>query len=376
MNALDQASPPVSGTGSVNDIPPSCRLETYDYDLPQELIAQEPAALRDMSGLMVIRRNSRQISRHVFRDLPDLLSSGDLVVINETAVVPAALTGKKPTGGRVELLVLEPTACSGGTDEQEAVRVCLVRSSKPIRPGTRVEIAPGVELIALDSIAPGRVRFRFPAPEQRLGRFLDSHGRAPLPPYIKSEGRDAGRDRTRYQTVYASTLGSVAAPTAGLHFTEDVLDRLGKRGIEVARVVLHVGPGTFLPVRVNDIRAHTMEEEWYEIPEAAAHQISCAVEENRRIVAVGTTTVRALESAADSTGHILPGKGETRLFIRPGHSFRVAKALVTNFHLPRSTLLMLACAFGGIGLVLEAYRLAVENRYRFYSYGDACLIMD
>jgi len=250
--------------------------------------------------------------------------------------------------------------------------MCLAKSSKPIRPGTRILLDNGPELAAKDMIAPGRVLITFPVPEHNLLDFLERYGSPPLPPYITARKLD--RDKSRYQTVYAKTAGSVAAPTAGLHFTEELLHDLALKGIQTARILLHVGPGTFLPVREEDVRAHRMEREFYEIPDQAAESIQQALDEKRRLIAVGTTTVRALESAA-MTGELKPGREETELFIKPGYSFKVIDGLVTNFHLPGSTLLMLVCAFAGIDFVMQAYKEAVREEYRFYSYGDACLIL-
>jgi S-adenosylmethionine:tRNA ribosyltransferase-isomerase len=233
----------------------------------------------------------------------------------------------------------------------------------------------GPELTAEDTIAPGRVRIVFPVPEKSFLDFLETYGSPPLPPYISTANRNRDRDRSRYQTVYARIAGSVAAPTAGLHFTEELLHDLSLKGIETARILLHVGPGTFIPVRDEDVRAHRMEPEFYEIPDQAARTIQRARDEKRRVIAVGTTTVRALESAA-AHGKLAPGRGETNLFIKPGYSFKVIDGLVTNFHLPGSTLLMLVCAFAGIDFVMKGYERAVQDGYRFYSYGDACLILD
>jgi len=252
----------------------------------------------------------------------------------------------------------------------------MVKSSKPLRRGIVIRLENGPELTIEEIVAPGRVAISFPVANAEFLSFLDECGRPPLPPYIKNSRRDMDRDRSRYQTVYAAVPGSVAAPTAGLHFSEAVLGQFSARGIEIARVVLHVGPGTFLPVRHEDIRLHAVESETYEISEEAARKINAALKDARRIIAVGTTTVRALESSAMATGIVEAGRRSTDLFIVPGHRFRVIQGLVTNFHLPGSTLLMLVCAFGGTDKILAAYRNAVENSFRFYSYGDVCLIID
>lgn len=364
-------------TDQEESIPASCRLSSYDYELPTELIAQEPTSHRDQSRLMVIHRKTGEIGHYVFRDLPGLLSPSDLLVINETRVAPAALRGRKESGGRVELLVLDPgQTAHEAASATSTVRTCLVRSSKPLRKGTVFLVDGGPALTVEETVSAGRVKIRFPVREQDFPAWLDEFGLPPLPPYIKSENRDVQRDKSRYQTVYATTFGSVAAPTAGLHFTEELLRELANRGIGVARVVLHVGPGTFTPVRNEDIRLHRMEAEFFDIPEQNAQLVNAARIENRSIVAVGTTTVRALESAATQEGLLKAGAGRTELFITPGYPFRVVRGLLTNFHLPCSTLIMLVCAFAGRDLVLRAYANAVAEKYRFYSYGDACLIVD
>lgn len=367
---------PTPDCGYSPDVPDGFKLSTYSYDLPPELIAQRPERRRDDSRLLRLDRNSGRTSHYWFRDLPSLLRPSDLLVMNETRVVPAALVGHKTTGGRVELLVLGPVGERGRTDPEEvAVRTCLVRSSKPLRSGTTVSIGHGPMLFVEKTTEPGRALIRFPVQERSFIDFLERYGQPPLPPYIKPDSRNNRRDRERYQTVYARVDGSVAAPTAGLHFTESLLVELKKLGMRTARVLLHVGPGTFTPVREHDIRLHPMESEAYELSEGAAQELEAARRENRRIVAVGTTTVRALESAALQGGRFRAGAGKTRLFIFPGYSFQAVDGLLTNFHLPGSTLLMLVCAFAGIENVLRGYGVAVGMRYRFYSYGDACLIL-
>ena len=366
-----------SGSRPREPIPEPYRLETYQYDLPDELVAQEPCRSRDQSRLLVLDRNSGRVEHKLFHDLPSLLRPSDLLALNETRVIPASLVAHKSSGGRVEILVLDP---AGRSHEQHAahsaVRVCMVKSSKPLRRGAGITLGKGPELTIEEIIAPGRVAIRFPVTNAEFLSFLDEHGRPPLPPYIKNAHRDMERDKSRYQTVYGTVPGSVAAPTAGLHFSEELLSQLSACGIEIARVVLHVGPGTFLPVRHEDIRLHAMESETYEISEEAAGKINAALKDARRIIAVGTTTVRALESSAMETGIVQAGRRSTDLFIVPGHKFRVVQGLITNFHLPGSTLLMLVCAFGGVDKILAAYQNAVENNLRFYSYGDACLIID
>lgn len=356
------------------EIPYQYRLSTYDFRLPPELIAQHPAARRDESRLMVIHRATGCVEHKQFHELPRLLDPSDLLVLNETKVVPALLVGSKTTGGRVELLVVDPLGPTG-TDDSATSRVCLIRSSKRVRSGAEIHIPGCAPLVVEQPLGPGSARVRFPVAEADFLGFLDAYGRTPLPPYIQRDQGPERDDRNRYQTVYAAISGSVAAPTAGLHFTGDLLRRVEERGLEVARIVLHVGPGTFMPVRHEDVRSHRMHAEHYEISPAAAQQIRNAFDRGRRVVAVGTTALRALESAAKS-GTLQPCKGTTDLFITPGHRFTVAGALITNFHLPGSTLLMLVCALAGIRVILNSYQEAINERYRFYSYGDACLIVD
>jgi S-adenosylmethionine:tRNA ribosyltransferase-isomerase len=357
-------------------IPKVFRLSTYQYLLPSELIAQEPAVTRDESRLLVIRRQTGRMACHHFRDLPSLLKPSDVLVFNETKVTPATLTCRKPTGGVVELLVLNPAFPETSGSDRVAVRTCLVRAAKRLRPGSPLCIEGLPDLMVDCVVAPGRARIRFPVPEEQFLHFLDRHGVPPLPPYIRSEARDRDRDISRYQTVYAKTPGAVAAPTAGLHFTPALLECLEAEGIALVRIVLHVGPGTFIPVREEDTRRHRMETESYEISTQASERLLEAQREKRRIIAVGTTSARALESAADETGRVRQGGGKTDLFITPGYHFRVVQGMVTNFHLPGSTLLMMVSAFGGTELLLSAYERAISERFRFYSYGDVCLIID
>jgi S-adenosylmethionine:tRNA ribosyltransferase-isomerase len=354
------------------------KLSTYDYELPAGLIAQEPATARDQARLLVIHRSTGRLAHHSFRDLPELLDPTDLLVINETKVVPVALTARKESGGTVELLVLDPAAQpeTYGYDRARASRVCQYKASKPLRPGMTLRMDGGPELTVVSEVQAGRALVAFPVQEWELATFLERWGSPPLPPYIRPAGRRLDRDRERYQTVYARTAGSVAAPTAGLHFTPELFARLEERGIEIATVLLHVGMGTFAPVRDEDIRVHRMEEEYYEIPQSSAEAIERAYAEGRRIIAVGTTSVRAVESAVGEDGALEHIQGRTHLFITPGYAFSRIRGLITNFHLPRSTLLMLVAAFAGLELTMAAYREAIASNYRFYSYGDACLIVD
>ncbi len=339
------------------------RLEDFQYELPPELIAQRPLPERSASRLLVLDGATGAFTDRRFRELPGLLAPGDLLVFNDTRVIPARLFGRKETGGAVEVLVeriLGP---------REAL--AHVRASKPPRPGTRLRLEGGAVCRVLGREA-DLFRLTLTAGAEDFAALLERHGRMPLPPYIRREADPA--DRARYQTVYARVPGAVAAPTAGLHFDEAVLAALAARGIARAHVTLHVGAGTFQPVRTARIEDHRMHAERVEVPEATCAAVAEARARGGRVVAVGTTVVRALESAADAAGRVRPLRGETRLFIRPGYRFRVVDVLLTNFHLPGSTLLMLVCAFGGHTHVMAAYRHAVAARYRFYSYGDAMLV--
>lgn len=335
------------------------RRSQFDYDLPQDLIAQQPLPGRGDSRLLLVSGSSGQIEDSVFQRLPEVLDAGDLLVLNDTRVIPARLFGRKPTGGRVEILVERP--------ESERVALAQLRASKTPRSDTTILIDGGGEVRVL-----GRqddlFRLSF---DDDLMAILDRCGHVPLPPYIARD--DAQADRERYQTVYADRPGAVAAPTAGLHFDESMLARLSGNGIEMARVTLHVGAGTFQPVRTDDVRDHQMHSEWLQVTENTCEKVAAARARGCRVVAVGTTVVRSLETAAAS-GELTPFEGLSNLFIYPGYDFCVVDAIVTNFHLPESSLLMLVCAFAGTETVLEAYRHAIRQRYRFFSYGDAMFV--
>jgi S-adenosylmethionine:tRNA ribosyltransferase-isomerase len=342
------------------------RVEDYHYELPAGLIAQVPAGNRGSSRLMVVKRAFGSIEHRGIADLEQYLGPDDLVVLNDTRVVPARLVGHKESGGQVEVLVLNPA-----TDESPYR--CLIKAAKPPKQGAALFFGDGVRATLREPVRAGQTRLEFPG-DRALLEVLESVGRVPLPPYIRRNGQPpAVDDAQAYQTVYAVKPGAVAAPTAGLHFSEEFLDRLGRKGVSFAKLTLHVGFGTFEPVRVTDIRQHRLHEEFFEIPEETAVAVRRAREEGKRIVAVGTTTVRALESAA-AGGGVQPGKGWCSLFIYPGYSFRVVDALLTNFHLPGSSLIMLAAAWTGRRLLLDAYAEAIRHRYRFYSYGDAMFI--
>lgn len=346
----------------------------FTYVLPPERIAQTPAEPRDTSRLLVVRRGGgarggpADFQDAAFGELPRLLTPGDLLVTNDTRVLPARLWGRKESGGRAEVLLL----AREGPDRWEA----LVRSAKRSRPGTRIRVGEdsGLTVEVLEVRGDGVYLVRLEPPGDPLAA-LDALGEMPLPPYIRRAAPDP-RDREWYQTVFArpEAAGSVAAPTAGLHFTPRVLAELEARGIETAPLTLHVGLGTFLPVRAERLEDHRMHREWYEVPEATACAVNRALAQRRRVVAVGTTVTRVLEHCG-AGGGVEAGSGWTELFLKPGHDFRVVGGLVTNFHLPETTLLALVCAFGGADSVLAAYRHAVEAGYRFYSYGDAMLVL-
>ncbi|MCY1002597.1 tRNA preQ1(34) S-adenosylmethionine ribosyltransferase-isomerase QueA [Myxococcus sp. MISCRS1] len=360
----------------------SSRLSDYDFELPESQIAQAPLPQRDASRLMHVRRASGDVSHRQFSDVLELLGPGDLLVLNDARVIPARLLGQKAgSGGRVELLVVRPAASTltsaalGGAPES-LDWLCLGQASKGLKPGQRLTFASGLEAEVLEVLGGGEYRVRFHAPPgASLASLLDAAGRLPLPPYITREPDAA--DAERYQTVYAKASGAVAAPTAGLHFTQDTLAALEARGVRRALVTLDVGPGTFLPVREEELDKHHMHPERYTVPESTAREVNAAKAEGRRVVAVGTTVVRTLESATDAaTGQLREGPGETTLFIRPGFTFRQVDALLTNFHLPRSTLVVLVSALLGRERTLAAYSEAVRAGYRFFSYGDAMLVSE
>jgi S-adenosylmethionine:tRNA ribosyltransferase-isomerase len=333
------------------------QLSDFDFELPAELIAQHPAASRSASRLLHVGRDTLTDLR--FDALPGLLAPGDLLVFNDTRVLRARLRGSKASGGRIEALVERVTG--------ECEALVQLRASKPPRPGGRLSFRSSGATVV------GRVgefwQLRF---DQPVAAVLERDGELPLPPYI-THAPDA-EDERRYQTVFARAPGSVAAPTAGLHFDQPLLAQLRERGVGLAFVTLHVGAGTFQPVRVEDLALHRMHAERYEVPAAAADAIAAARAAGARVVAVGTTSLRTLESAADAHGQVRAGSGETRLFVTPGYRFRVVDRLLTNFHLPKSTLLMLVSAFAGVGRIRDAYAHAIAQRYRFFSYGDAMLL--
>jgi S-adenosylmethionine:tRNA ribosyltransferase-isomerase len=351
-------------------------LTAYNYQLPPELIAQRPADRRDQSNLLVMDRQSGQLHHHRFRGLGDFLRPGDVLVVNNTAVIPGRLVGKKASGGRVEVLICN---FDGNGDapasKANSVYECLIKAAKPPRPGG---------LLYFDEDLTARVLERrdetYWVEFQANGDFeavLDRIGKLPLPPYIQrsEESKAPCDDRAAYQTVYATEKGAIAAPTAGLHFTSELLAGLKTRGVAIATITLHVGYGTFRPVRTQDIRHHQMHSERYSISSAAAQLINTASAAGHRVVAVGTTCVRTLEYAVDTMDQVAAGIGNCDLFIYPGYRFKAVDAMITNFHLPQSTLIMLVSAFAGRDNILQAYQEAINRRYRFYSYGDAMLIL-
>ena len=336
------------------------KLEDFDYALPPELIAQAPAAERTASRLLHLDGSTGTLRDLQFPDITDLVPADDVVVLNDTRVVKARLNGRKDTGGRIELLVERVL----GNDEALA----QIRASHVPHEGSGITLEGGVRATVLERRG-GFVKLKFAGCEDVLA-LLDAHGTVPLPPYI-GHAPDAA-DEARYQTVYAKDPGAVAAPTAGLHFDQPLLESLRERGVRIAYVTLHVGAGTFQPVRSSDLAEHEMHSEWYRVPQETVDAIGAAKARGGRVLAVGTTTLRALESAG--AAGLRAGAGETKLFIVPGYRFRVVDRLITNFHLPKSTLLMLVAAFAGTDNIRRAYRHAIAKAYRFYSYGDAMLI--
>ena len=335
------------------------------YDLPKELIAQEPADPRDSARLMVLNRKNDAIEHAVFHDLPHYLEEGDLLVVNNSKVLPARLLGTKvPTGAVCELLLLRQV--KGDTWE------CLARPGKRMQAGTKVEFGDGSLTAVVDETMPDGNKFvTFTYETETLYEKLDEFGKMPLPPYITKQLED----QSQYQTVYAKELGSAAAPTAGLHFTPELMDAIRAKGVGIAEVTLHVGLGTFRPVQEDEITDHKMHSEWYSISEETARQIQEAKAGGHRVIAVGTTSCRTLEAVAAKYGEIKACSGNTSIFLYPGVPFRCIDGLITNFHLPESTLIMLVSAFYGYEKTMEAYRVAVAERYRFFSFGDAMLIV-
>jgi len=345
------------------------KLADFDYHLPEDLIAQRPSRKRDNARMMVLSRKGDTTQDSFFHCLTNFLRKDDVLVINDTKVIPAKLVGRKETGSRIEVLLLVKRSDNGPANQCWEV---LLKPGKRIRVGTKIHFGTAGEARIVERIS-GKKWLAVFITAGPFDTFLESFGQAPLPPYIKRHDQvpESGDDRSRYQTIYARVPGSVAAPTAGLHFSQSVLDNLNQSGVRIVSVTLHVGYGTFMPIETEQIEDHVMEEEFYEIGPEAASVINSA----SHVIAVGTTSTRVLESAADDEGKVSAGATYTRLCIYPGYRFKRVDGLITNFHLPRSSLYILVCAFAGKNSIECAYRRAVENSYRFYSYGDCMLIL-
>lgn len=340
-------------------------IKEYDYHLPSELIAQHPLKERDKSRLMILYKKEKRWEDRFFFELPRFIKKGDLIVVNNSKVIPARLYGKKITGGKAEILVL---------NREGNPRLCLIKAKRP-KKGTILVFENGLKGTIEEILENGKVKIRFECVSD-LNEYLEKKGCVPVPPYIKRGENDPlyRIDKERYQTIFAREKGSIAAPTAGLHFSEELIKKLREKGVDFAYVTLHVGYGTFKPVKTNDIRKHDIGEEYYQIPEQTAQLINSTKEKGGRVIAVGTTVVRTLETVALEEGKVVPKEGFTNLLITPGFRFKVVDALITNFHLPRSSLLFLVSAFAGLDLIKKAYAHAIQKRYRFYSYGDAMFI--
>lgn len=342
-------------------------ITDFEYDLPEELIAQKPAEKRAESRMLIVDRAEKTRRDAHFYDLPEFLREGDLLVLNNTKVFPARLFGKSETGARIEIFLIE--------ESENGIWKTLARPARRLKPGRKIFFGEELTAEVLEKTDDGRVLVKFETGGD-FYQILDEIGRTPLPPYIKrgESGLD-GTDRKRYQTVFARKRGAIAAPTAGLHFTPEILREIKQLGIGIAEITLHVGYGTFEPVRAADLSDHRVMPERCEISAETAEIINRAIAEKRRIIAIGTTTTRALESAVDERGRITAGNRLADLTITPGYKFRVIGGLLTNFHLPQSSLLVLVSTFGGYQFIMDAYRHAVASRYRFYSYGDCMLIL-
>ncbi len=339
------------------------KVSEFNYELPEELIAQTPIEKRDESRLMVLNRKQQTIEHKTFKNIIDYLEPGDVLVRNNTKVLPARLYGKKETGANVEFLLLKNIKWD--------IWQCIVRPGNKLHVGTKVIFGEGLLKAEILEIMPGgtrKVEFHY---QGIFNEILDQIGLMPLPPYIHEELKQ----KERYQTVYAKYNGSAAAPTAGLHFTEELLEQLQKKGVEIANVTLHVGIGTFRPVKEETVEAHEMHSEHYYIKQEDAEKINQAKKQGKRVIAVGTTSCRVLETIADENGYIQEAEGDTQIFIYPGYRFKILDGLITNFHLPQSTLLMLVSALAGKDYIMKAYKQAVKEKYRFFSFGDAMFIM-
>lgn len=341
-------------------------ISEFQYDLPQNLIAQEPLPDRENSRMLVIDRSSKSFKDAAFLNFPDFLREGDVVVVNNTRVFPARLLGKSETDANIEIFLVE--------EIEDKVWLTLARPARRLKSGKIVLFGDRLKAEVLEKTADGKVIIRF----ETTGDFddiLQEVGKTPLPPYIKREETTIDTDRERYQTIYATNRGAIAAPTAGLHFTPDIIGKIQKAGASLTEITLHVGYGTFEPVRVSELSEHSVSPERYEIGDAAADTLNTGRNEGRRIIAIGTTTTRALETAISRDGKFVAGKNSADLTITPGYKFRAVDCLLTNFHLPQSSLLVLVSTFGGHELIMKAYQHAVASQYRFYSYGDCMLVL-
>ena len=339
------------------------KVSDFNYELPEELIAQHPYDKRDEARLMVLHRNTKQIEHKVFKDIIDYLEPGDCLVLNDTKVIPARLYGKKNTGAKVEFLLLKRIE----NDDWEA----MVRPGNKLKAGAKVSFGDGIlKAEVLETLEGGNRRVRF-FYEGIFNEILDKVGLMPLPPYIKENIKE---ENEKYQTVYAKYEGSAAAPTAGLHFTEELLEKIKEKGVEIAKITLHVGIGTFRPVKVENVEEHKMHSEHFYVKQSEADKINKAKAEGHRVIAVGTTSCRVLESVSDENGKMKEIETDTSIFIYPGYKFKCVDALITNFHLPESTLIMLVSSLAGKDFIMKAYKEAVEKRYKFFSFGDAMFI--
>ena len=355
-------------------------LEAYDFNLPDKNIAQKPAEKRDNSRLLVINRNTSKVEDKHFSNIVDYISPGDLLIVNDTKVFPARLTGKKETGGKVEIFLLEypviDLSPESSSEKQVATAPVLIKSSKRPKVGSTIYLNEKFHCTILEQLEGGKaIVALYYSKEDDLALLLDECGQVPLPPYIARNEGSTEEDKTRYQTVYANQPGAVAAPTAGLHFTEELLCNLQEKGVATTSITLHVGYGTFAPVREDNITAHTIHEEYISVSPEVVEKITATKKRGGKVWAVGTTTVRALEFAAKETEVITPTEGWCNLYILPGYTFKVVDHLITNFHLPKSSLLFLVSALCGREKLLQYYNDAIEKGYRFYSYGDAMVII-
>jgi S-adenosylmethionine:tRNA ribosyltransferase-isomerase len=341
-------------------------ITDFDYDLPEELIAQQPLARRENSRMLVVNRRENAFADDDFVNFPDFLKKGDVLVLNNTKVFPARLLGEKETKAKIELFLVR--------ELENQTWETLARPARRLKTGTKIFFGEKLAAQVLEKNVEGRCIVKFES-EGDFDEVLEATGQTPLPPYIKREDGDFDKDRERYQTVFAKQRGAIAAPTAGLHFTPEVLDKIKDSGVSLVEITLHVGYGTFEPVRVNDLSRHKVAAERYEIAETSARILNEAKANGQKIIAVGTTTTRALESSATADGKIQSGNGLADLTITPGYKFKAIDGLLTNFHLPQSSLLVLVSTFAGHQLIMKAYRHAVASRYRFYSYGDCMLIL-